>query len=74
MVKRYFLITALSVLILYPCLFGVAVPSADGQPPRGEGVSSRISNGALQPVLNVNPREVDLGALGPGEEAKGFFI
>jgi Repeat of unknown function (DUF5648) len=73
MVKRYFFITALSLLILYPCLFGVAVPSADAQPPRGEGVSSRIGNGGLQPVLTVNIREVDLGALGPGEEAKGVF-
>ncbi len=60
-------------MILYPCLFGVAVPPADAQPPRGEGVSSRINNGGLQPVLTVNPREIDLGALGPGEEAKGVF-
>ncbi len=28
---------------------------------------------ASQPVLTVNPREIDLGALGPGEEAKGTF-
>lgn len=73
MVKRYFLITALSLVILYPCLFGVAVLRAEEQPPYGEGVSSRISNGGLQPVLTVNTREVDLGALGPGEETKGVF-
>ena len=73
MVKRYFLIIALSLIILYPCLFGVAVPWVKAQPPRGEGVWSRIGNGSLQPVLTVNTREVDLGALGPGEEAKGVF-
>jgi hypothetical protein len=73
MVKRYLLITVLSLVILYPCLFGVAVLLAEAQPPPGEGVSSRMGNGGLQPVLTVNTREVDLGALGPGEEAKGVF-
>ena len=28
---------------------------------------------ALHSVLTVNPQEIDLGALGPGEEAKGTF-
>ena len=28
---------------------------------------------ALRSALTVNPREIDLGALGPGEEAKGTF-
>ena len=28
---------------------------------------------ALDAVLTVNPKEIDLGALGPGEEAKGTF-
>ena len=73
MVKRYFLITTLSLVILYPCLFGVEVLLAEAQPVPGEGASSRISNGGLQPVLTVNTRDVDLGALGPGEETKSVF-
>ncbi len=73
MVKRFFLITILSVTILYPCLFGMVVLPAKAQPWPGEGVSPRISNGGLQPVLTVSTREIDLGALGPGEEAKGVF-
>lgn len=73
MVKRVFLITVLSLVILYPCLFGATVPPAEAQPQRGEGVSSRINNGDLQPVLTLNTRDVDLGALGPGEETKGVF-
>ncbi len=31
------------------------------------------SNGGLQTVLTASPREIDLGALGPGEEARGVF-
>jgi hypothetical protein len=73
MVKRYFLITTLCLVILYPCFFGVEILLAESQPSPGEGVFSRTGNGGLQPVLIVNTREVDLGALGPGEEAQGVF-
>jgi hypothetical protein len=59
--------------ILYRCLFGVGIPMAEAQPPRGGDESSIIGNGRLQPVLTVTPREVDLGVLGPGEGAKGLF-
>ena len=31
------------------------------------------SNGGPQAVLTASPREIDLGALGPGEEAQGVF-
>jgi hypothetical protein len=72
MVKRYFFII-LCLAILHPLLFGVAVNPVEAQPPRGEGVSSRIGNGGFPQVLTVNTREVDLGALGLGEEAKGVF-
>ena len=71
--KRVLFITALMLAILYPCLFGVGIPMAEAQQPRGNGEPSIIGNGRLQPVLTVTPREVDLGALGPGEEAKGLF-
>ena len=71
--KRVLFITALMLAILYRCLFGVGIPMAEAQPPRGGDESSIFGNGRLQPVLTVNPREVDLGVLGPGEEAKGLF-
>lgn len=49
------------------------VHPAEAQPPRGEGVFPQVNNGGLQPVLVVNTREIDLGVLGPGEEAAGVF-
>ncbi len=36
-------------------------------------IFSERGNGGLQPVLTVTPREMDLGTIGPGEEAKGVF-
>jgi len=39
----------------------------------GSGDVQGRGNGGLQPVLTVNPREMDLGSLGPGEEANRIF-
>jgi hypothetical protein len=53
------------LMILSFCFPGIPTLQADSQPPNGMG--------GLQSVLTIAPREVNLGALGPGEEAKGVF-
>ena len=70
---RRFLIAAVFLATLYPSFPGASVlwaqlPVQDGgsQPPGR-------SNGGSQPVLTASPREIDLGALGPGEEAQGVL-
>jgi hypothetical protein len=44
---------------------------------RGDRVSSVaqviVEEGVSQPVLAVSPREIDLGAVGPGESSRGVF-
>lgn len=72
MVKRFFA-TAVLLVILCPCLFGAVVLRAEAPAAGGTGSSPGRSNVDLLPVLTVTPREIDLGALGPGEEAKGVF-
>jgi hypothetical protein len=65
----------LLAVLLHPWLYSVTATGAEPpQPLKGgaSGVQGR-SNGGLQPVLTVNPREIDLGSLGPGEEAKRVF-
>jgi len=68
-VKR-FLTKAVFLAILCPYLFGAALLGAQGG---GTGLSPGRSHVDLLPVLTVTPREIDLGALGPGEEAKSVF-
>jgi hypothetical protein len=68
-VKR-FLTAAVFCMILCPYLLGVALHGAQGE---GTGSSPGRSYVDLLPVLTVTPREIDLGALGPGEEAKSVF-
>lgn len=71
--QRFFFIMMFFGAVLCPSFFGVGVMTAQAQPPRGEGDFPGTGNGALQPVLVVNPREIDLGSLGPGEETEGVF-
>jgi hypothetical protein len=72
MVRR-FLIKAIFLVILLHCLFGVTALRAQTNGQGGMGISPVRGNGGLQPVLTVTPREIDLGAIGPGEEARGVF-
>ena len=66
---RWFL-TVLVFLVLMIPLFPLADPlRAETPEQNGAGGFPVRSDGDLKPVLTVNPREVDLGAIGPGEEA-----
>jgi hypothetical protein len=68
MVRR-FLIKVIFLSILLYWLVGVTALQAQAT---GQGGAER-GNGGLQPVLTATPREIDLGTIGPGEEAKGVF-
>lgn len=70
MVKQFFMIMALLTIIPVPLQpFSVAQAAENNnQRPFPE----RTVNGS-QAVLIVNPREIDLGTIGPGEGAKGVF-
>lgn len=69
MVKR-FLTTMVFLVILCPTLFVAPFVGAQG----GRGVPSPgRSDVDLLPVLIVTPREIDLGALGPGEETRSVI-
>ena len=67
---KQFLTRAVFLVILCPYLFGVALLGAQVD---GTGPYPERSDVDLLPVLTVTPREIDLGALGPGEEAKSVF-
>jgi hypothetical protein len=67
MVKR-FLITSVFLMILLAPFFIAAA----GESESTETSMGRAGNGN-QPVLNINPREIDLGAIGPGEESKRVY-
>lgn len=67
---RRFLAIVGFVAVLCPCLFGAALLWAQAG---GAGLSPGGKDGDLPPVLTVTPREIDLGALGPGEVANGQF-
>ncbi|MBU0575543.1 MAG: hypothetical protein KJ704_04775, partial [Proteobacteria bacterium] len=72
MVRRF--LTVLVFLGLMIPLFSVADPLRAETPERdGAGGFPVWSVGDLKPVLTVNPWEVDLGAIGPGEEAERIF-
>jgi hypothetical protein len=68
-VKR-FLTTAGFIVLLCPYLFGATLICAQTG---GAGLSPGSGAVDLMPVLTITPREIDLGALGPGEEAKSVF-
>jgi hypothetical protein len=58
--------------MLYNCLAGPAVLRAATV--QGNGADgAKAEDISMRSVPAVTPREVDLGALGPGEEAKGVF-
>jgi hypothetical protein len=68
-----FLTGAIFLVSLCPGLCGITTLRADIFPGSEEGVSPGRSDGGQQMVLTASPREIDLGALGPGEEARGVF-
>src|SRR5512147_1458372 len=69
---RRFLIVATFLATLCPFCDVSAIRAQT--PAQGGGwLSPGRSNGSPQAVLTATPREIDLGALGPGEEAKGVF-
>lgn len=68
MVQR-FLITAFFLMILLVQVFSAA---AAGENDSGGAFIGRAGNDD-QPILTINPREIDLGAIGPGEESKGIL-
>ncbi|MBU4120117.1 MAG: hypothetical protein KKA48_00960 [Proteobacteria bacterium] len=72
MVRRF--LTVLVFLGLMIPLFSVADPLRAETPELGGAGGFPVwSVGDLKPVLTVNPWEVDLGAIGPGEEAERIF-
>ena len=69
--KRFLIVTIFLATLSPFC--DVSVIGAQ-TPVRGGGwLSPGRSNGGPQAVLTATPREIDLGALGPGEEAQGVF-
>jgi hypothetical protein len=72
MVRR--VLTTAAFLAIMPLWFlGAAPLGAQMNGQGGAGILSGRGNGGLQPVLTVTPREIDLGTIGPGEEARGLF-
>jgi len=71
-VKRFLTIAGFTA-ILCSYLFGTALLWAGAPEAGGSGLSPGRSDVDLLPVLTITPREIDLGALGPGEEAKSVF-
>ncbi len=72
-VKRFPVVLA-SAVTLMVWLWCVPLPGAQISEPGGGGiVPAPRNNGGLQGVLTASPREIDLGFLGPGEEAAGVF-
>lgn len=65
-----FLAAAVFLAAWSPSLFGPAFLGAQGV---GKGSLPGRSPVELLQVLTVTPREIDFGALGPGEEAKSVF-
>jgi hypothetical protein len=72
MIRRLLIKTAF-LAILFHWLFGVTALRAETNGQSGAGISPGRANGGLQPVLTVTPRDIDLGTIGPGEEARGVF-
>jgi hypothetical protein len=68
-----FLIGAVILATVCSWLSGVTTLRAQTSVQGQMGVSPGRSNGGLQTVLTANPREIDLGSLGPGEEARGVY-
>jgi hypothetical protein len=68
-----FLIEAAFLAAVCSWLSGVTVLRAEMLAQGQVGVSPERSNGGLQAVLTTTPREIDLGSVGPGEEARGVF-
>jgi hypothetical protein len=58
---------------LCPWRYCVTVLGAQAAVQGGGWLSPGRSNGGPQTVLTATPREIDLGAIGPGEEARGAF-
>jgi hypothetical protein len=72
------MVRRLSIALLSLGLMGLwlfIATSLNAENPSQEAAGSvQVPNaGDLRPVLTVNPREVDLGAIGPGEEAEQIF-
>ncbi len=70
---KRFCTAAVFFILLCPYLFGAAILRAQAPEAGGSGLSPGRGALDLLPVLIITPREIDLGALGPGEEAKGEF-
>jgi hypothetical protein len=71
-VKR-FLIGVLFLATACLWLSGATILGAQMLAQGHTGISPGRSSGGLQTVLTASPREIDLGSLGPGEEAQGVF-
>jgi len=72
MKKRWFSTTVWSVLV-WLSLGGLYAFGVEPLRPVGAQGPSGRSDNLLQPVLVIQPREIDLGSLGPGEEASRVF-
>lgn len=71
---RRYIRLLLFVLLVLPWLSFVAdTLPAETVAPGARGLESGQGQGELSSLLMVSPREVDLGAIGPGEEARGTF-
>lgn len=71
---RRFLITVVSLWLVLACLSSAAPLRAQTQAQDAAGGPSGRTPGDLRPALIADPREIDLGAIGPGEETKGDFL
>lgn len=72
------MVRRLLIVLLYLGLMSLwliaAIPLSAENPERDAAGGVPVTNdGDLRPVLTVNPREIDLGAIGPGEEAEQIF-
>lgn len=70
---KRFLTTAGFLVALHLYLFGASFLHAGAPAASGPGLFPGRGDVDLLPVLTITPREIDLGALGPGEEAKSVF-
>lgn len=73
----------ITALLLVPLVFSLT-PTARGEMPRETKGERKVGamdlsqtpfrQDAIKPVLTVAPREISLGAIGPGESANGMFV
>ena len=73
MVRR-FLIAAVFLVWAFLCLSGAAPLQAQAPAGDAAGGLPGEATGDLEPMLIVDPEEIDLGAVEPGEETKGEFF